>query len=27
VVERLKAQPGVPMVPHYDGPLASKPQR
>jgi hypothetical protein len=27
VVERLKAQPGVPMAPHYDGPLASKHQR
>lgn len=24
VVERLKAQPQVPMAPHYDGPLLSK---
>lgn len=24
VVERLRAQPQVPMAPHYDGPLVSK---
>ena len=27
VVERLKAQPDVPMAPHYDGPLVSKHRR
>ncbi|HXX67412.1 MAG TPA: hemerythrin domain-containing protein [Polyangiaceae bacterium] len=27
VVERLRAQPAVPMAPHYDGPLVSKHRR
>ena len=27
VIERLKAQPEVPMAPHYDGPLVSKHRR
>lgn len=26
-IERLKAQPAVPMAPHYDGPLVSKHRR
>ena len=27
IVERLRAQPQVPMAPHYDGPLVSKHRR